>query len=161
MIGREPSVEDLHAYCDGELRGLARWRVRRWLARSGEARSELEILARGAEWAREVDREAASGPDLWQAIAARLPAIDVARVEGDGASSGAWLRGLGWSAAAAAGAAALAFFLLSPQTGGTQAVRWLDTGGRPVLVLEGEATIIWLLDAPSSDVSREVSRDLV
>ncbi len=157
MIGREPSVEDLHAYCDGELTGLARWRVSRWLARSGEARRELEILTLGAEWSREVDREAASGPDLWQAISARLPAIDAARVEGDGASSGAWLRVLGLSVAAAAGAAALAFFLLSPQTGGTQAVRWLDTGGRPVLVLEGEATIIWLLDAPSSDVSREGS----
>ncbi len=161
MIGREPSVEDLYAYCDGELTGLARWRVRRWLARSGEARSELKILALGAEWTREVDQEAASGPDLWQAIAARLPAIDAARVEGDGASSGAWLRGLGLSAAAAAGAAALAFFLLSPQTGGAEAVRWLDTGGRPVLVLEGEATIIWLLDAPSSDLSREGSRDFV
>lgn len=161
MIGREPSVEDLHAYCDGELTGLARWRVRRWLARSGEARRELEILTLGAEWSREVDEEAASGPDLWEAIAARLPAIDAARVEGDGASSGAWLRGLGLSVAVAAAAAALALFLLSPQTGGAPVVRWLDTGGRPVLVLEGEATIIWLIDVPTSGVSLEGSRDLV
>ena len=159
MIGRGPSVEDLHAYHDGELRGIAGWRVRRWLARSGAARRELEILARSAEWIREADRTATAAPDLWEVIGARLPSIDAQRrSEAQGPWRLAWPAG---AVAAVAAAAALAFLLLWPQTESTYAVRSLDTDGRPVMVLEGEATIIWLIDAPPPDVSREDSRGVV
>jgi hypothetical protein len=69
-------------------------------------------------------------------------------------------RGMGWlaaysrplTAAAVTAALALALFLgimeeAAPPTPGI--IRWLDTGGRSVMVLEdqGDATIVWLLDA--------------
>ena len=43
----------LHAYHDGELRGFARWRFERRLARSPELRRELEALALMRELVRE------------------------------------------------------------------------------------------------------------
>jgi hypothetical protein len=42
-------------------------------------------------------------------------------------------------------------------------IRWLDTGGRGVMVLEeqGNATIVWLLDAPEDEAGEGGSRDAV
>jgi anti-sigma factor RsiW len=83
-------------------------------------------------------------------------------------------RGMDWLAAysrplAAAGvtaALALALFLgimedAAPPTSGV--IRWLDTGGRSVMVLEdqGDATIVWLLDALDDGISEGESREAV
>jgi len=83
-------------------------------------------------------------------------------------------RGMDWLAAysrplAAAGvtaALALALFLgimedAAPTTSGI--IRWLDTGGRGVMVLEdqGDATIVWLLDAPDDEILEGGSREAV
>jgi anti-sigma factor RsiW len=83
-------------------------------------------------------------------------------------------RGVGWLAAysrplaavAVTAALALALFLgimedaASPTPG---IIRWLDTGGRSVMVLEdqGDATIVWLLDALEDGVSEGGSREAV
>jgi anti-sigma factor RsiW len=83
-------------------------------------------------------------------------------------------RGMGWLAAysrplaavAVTAALALALFLgimedaVSPTPG---IIRWLDTGGRSVMVLEdqGDATIVWLLDALEDGVSEGGSREAV
>ncbi len=83
-------------------------------------------------------------------------------------------RGMGWLAAysrplaavAVTAALALALFLgimedaVSPTPG---VIRWLDTGGRSVMVLEdqGDATIVWLLDALEDGISEGGSREAV
>ncbi len=83
-------------------------------------------------------------------------------------------RGMGWlaaysrplTAAAVATALALALFLgimeeAAPPTPGI--IRWLDTGGRSVMVLEdqGDVTIVWLLDALEDGSSEGGSREAV
>jgi hypothetical protein len=42
-------------------------------------------------------------------------------------------------------------------------IRWLDTGGRSVIVLEdqGDATIVWLLEAPEAGASEGGLREAV
>ena len=138
---------------DGELRGLARWRFERTLARSPELQRELESLRRLRALAVEADR-AADAPDLWQGIARRLPALDAQRA-GDVAGSdraretrwpAGWLEPLGALTAAAA-IATLVFALWSSDTAESSVVRWIDSGDRSVVVLEGddEVTIIWVL----------------
>ena len=81
---------------------------------------------------------------------------------------------MGWLAAfprplaaiAVSAALALALFLgimedAAPPTSGI--IRWLDTGGRSVMVLEdqGDATIVWLLDALEDGNSEGGSREAV
>ena len=83
-------------------------------------------------------------------------------------------RGMDWLAAysrplaavAVTAALALALFLgimedAAPPTPGI--IRWLDTGGRSVMVLEdqGDATIVWLLDALEDGISEGGSREAV
>jgi anti-sigma factor RsiW len=83
-------------------------------------------------------------------------------------------RGMGWlaaysrplTAAAFTAALALALFLgimeeAAPPTPGI--IRWLDTGGRSVMVLEdqGDVTIVWLLDALEDGSSEGGSREAV
>lgn len=63
----------LEAYHDGELRGLARLRLERHLARSPELRLELEALRALRARLRERD-EGGPAPDLWPGIEARLAA---------------------------------------------------------------------------------------
>jgi anti-sigma factor RsiW len=148
--------EILHAYHDGELGVLARWRTRRRLARDPAARAELARLAGLHALVRGLPT-GPSTPDLWPGIASRLGAIDAAlAVESEAAPTGrpglsilrTWLRPL--AAGALVAAAATAWLVLSPPTetakGGV--VRWIYTKGKPVMVLEGgeDATIIWLLD---------------
>lgn len=157
----------LHAYHDGELGPLARWRFERRLTRSPGLRRELAALGRLGEWARKLDREAGPSPNLWDAIALRLPAEDARRAESASrAPSEAvfswWVRP--FAAAAATAAVALAIGLLSRDTAPVGVVRWIDSGSRSVMVLEGDAdtTIIWVLDdgAPG-DLSKGDMRDVV
>lgn len=142
----------LQAYHDGELSGLARWWFERRLRRSPDLLAELAALGRVGDWVREAHVEEA-GPDLWASIALRLPAADARRAE-PGRERRIWL---GWLAvpgavASAVLAAIFAYNELAPpaQPRTTGVVRWLDSGGRDVMVLEGDpdTTIIWVFDAP-------------
>ena len=157
----EETWERLHAYHDGELRGLARWRFERRLQREPALRRELDELGRLGALLRAGDAEAAA-PNLWDRIALRLPAVDARREAADEAApAGAgWLRPAG--AAALAAALTLALWLGVPQApapaGG--AVRWVDSGGRPMLMLdraeESGVTIIWMLDDAVEGAARGV-----
>ena len=154
----------LHAYHDGELGGFARWRFERRLVRDPELRRELDALASFGELVRESERQADSS-DLWDGIALRLPAIDARR--GDARERGpAWLdslsrlrRPVGAMAAVAlaAVAVALGWWFEAPSVGGG-VVRWMDSGGRSVMVLEDDAesqtTIIWLLEGATEGAAR-------
>lgn len=140
----------LHAYHDGELSGLARRRFERTLRRSPELRRRLEDLGALRESIRRSDADGES-PDLWDAIALRLPAIDAQRAEAasvrsGGFSFGSWLKPMG--ATAAALGVALAVWLWPQPPAPMPVVRWIDGGGRNVMVLDGTAdtTIIWVLD---------------
>ena len=143
------TVSLLHAYHDGELSGFARWRFERRLRRSPELQRELEALSRVGDWVRE--SEAAESPDLWDAIALRLPAVDARR--GDPADSQPGIGWLAWPGAFASAlvAAVLAFQHLTPATpSGIGVVRWIDSGPRDVMVLRAgpDTTIVWVLGAP-------------
>ena len=144
-------IEQLHAYHDGELRGFARWRFERRLLRSAELRRELDGLAALGGLVREVE-EAAVGPELWDGIAQRLPAIDAQRGDAGEEVSGrwGWLRPAGALAAVTGVAVAVYLGALEPAAPQGSVVRWLDSGGRAVLVLEEDAesqvTIIWMLE---------------
>jgi anti-sigma-K factor RskA len=144
----------LHAYYDGELRGVARWRFERRLARSPELQREMRQVAELGALLRERASEA-PGPELWDRIALRLPAADARRAAAAQASGArrwlAWWPSLGAAAATLAVAALVAQRWLAPaaveQAG---VVRWMDSRGRSVMVLEedqqSDVTIIWLLD---------------
>ena len=152
--------EQIQAYHDGELSGLLRWRFERELSRNPELRAELDQLASIGEMLR-VQDAAEPAPDLWGAIALRLPAADARRADA-GAEAGAtggigsllsvWLRPIGAVAATAAVALLVLYGGLWPETpaasGGV--VRWIDTGGRGVMMLDDtpDTTIIWVLDGP-------------
>ena len=152
----------LHAYHDGELRGLARWRFERRLGRSPELRRQLEALAWIGQLVHETEAEAPA-PSLWEGIALRLPALDARRSEAvprEPRSPLPWLlRPLG-AAAAVAVAAALVFGLFTGDNGEVGVVRWIDSGDRNVMVLEGDedVTIIWVLSdgSPPRGEAREV-----
>ena len=83
-------------------------------------------------------------------------------------------RGMDWLAAysrplaavAVTAALALALFLGIMEDAATPTpgmIHWLDTGGRSVMVLEdqGDATIVWLLDALEDGISEGGSREAV
>ena len=153
---------DLHAYHDGELRGLTRWRFERRLRRDPALRRELEGLAQLGGLLR-VGEEEAAVPDLWDRIALRLPAEDARSREAEAAPSAGWPTGLRSAGAlVAVGGLLLAVwfgaFESASSTGG--AVRWVDSGGRPVIVLdepgESDVTIIWVLDDTVEGAAREV-----
>ena len=62
----------LHAYHDGELGPLARWRFERRLRRSPKLQRELASLARLGDLVR-AHEEPAAGFDVWDRIEQRLP----------------------------------------------------------------------------------------
>lgn len=147
----------LHAYHDGELTGLARWRFERELRRSPALKEELAELSELGEALR--DRDAAEpSPDLWGAISARLPAVDARRLEdlietpspSFGERLTPWLKPIGAVAATAAVALVVVysgFWRETPKAAGG-VVRWIDSGERSVMVLDDDpnTTIIWVLD---------------
>ncbi len=185
-IGRDQ--RGLNAYHDGELRGLRRWIFERRLSRSPSLRAELEELKRLARWVQELDPQPPS-VDVWDDIALHLPALDAQSDEQRRKRDEQWQKrdeqwrrraerrewsGMDWLAAhtrpvgavAVSAALALALFLgimqdAPPATSGI--IRWLDTGGRSVMVLEdqGDATIVWLLDAPEDADLEGGSREAV
>lgn len=144
----------LESYRDGELTGLARWRVRRWLRRDPQAQRELASLDTLGELLREVDAEAPA-PDLWPALRVRLAALDVEPARRAPARS--WRPSAPYLAAGAlaASAAALALVLSAedpaPSGQWPGAVRWLDSRGHPMMVLRDDevATIIWVPERSS------------
>jgi hypothetical protein len=148
---------NLHAYHDDQLGVVTRWWWRRRIARSPRLSEQLDQLVEVGDWVREAD----SPPtlDLWDAIALRLPAIDAARADAPTDPSGL-LRWAGFRpvmAAAATAAVAVVVALVTVGGGSGQqagAVRWLDTGGRSVIVLDNPeaATIVWLLESPGEGV---------
>jgi anti-sigma factor RsiW len=161
----------LDGYHDGELGSLERWRVQRHLAGCGACRDELASLAQiGGLVRTAVGR--ASEPDLWDAIAARLPSRRPER-ERLGTSRAPsrrrrWVSPLRVGAAAAACVAA--FVLTSSDSGrlasiggASGVVRSIYAQERPVMVLEPEssddATIIWLMDE-QGEQSPEVSESV-
>jgi hypothetical protein len=159
--------EALSAYHDGELRGLARWRLERRLRRDAALRRELELLQRVGDAVR-AGGGSGPGADLWDRVALRLPAADAARSE---ARAGrrlrpAWLVGAPLGAAAAALAA---FALLWPPGAGPApadgVVRWMYAGKRAVFVLEAPGapgtTIIWVLDDGPKQTARRRSGGVV
>ena len=112
MKQRQDPSEELSAYHDGELRGLARWRLERRLRRDPSLRRELELLARVGSALRDEAEAGASAADLWDRIAMRLPAAEARRAEALGRSR--WRRRAWWVGgplgAVAAGLAALAIY---------------------------------------------------
>jgi anti-sigma factor RsiW len=167
MSGCESIGALLDGYHDGELGSLERIRVDRHLAGCSACRDELASLAqlggliRGA-----VGRE--PEPDLWDAIAERLPSRRRER-ERLGASRAPsrrrrWLTPARVGAAVAAGAAALLVTIsqttVAPVGGASGVVRSIYAQERPVLVFEPEssdgATVIWLMDE-QGEQSPEVS----
>lgn len=168
--GPESAARDeaaLHAYHDGELRGFARWRLERRLARSPGLRRELEVLARMRGLLIERD-ERMPVPDLRERIAQRLPAIDARREEAEAERRGRGmlaplLKPLG--AVAAAAAVAIVVRLALPLGDGVTpgVVRWIDTGERNVIVLDDdeEMTIIWVLESLPGDVSMGGARGFI
>ena len=147
--------EMLHAYHDGELRGLARWRFERELRRNPALRHELDQLSVLGDMLRDLDARE-SAPDLWDAIAGQLPAADARRGAGRagalprGAGLLWWLKPLGAVAATAAIAVVVLYggFFQDSQDDAGGVVRWIDTGERGVMVLDDDpdTTIIWILD---------------
>jgi hypothetical protein len=138
----ERRIRLLEAYHDGELGWLDRWRARRLLSRDADARAILASLETVGGLLREIEAEA-SAPDLWEAVRLRLPALDARRSGAAAAEASSLPRWIG------AGRAVIGLQLVPPS--GSGAVRWLDSRGSPVVVLQDDrdATIIWLLEAPA------------
>ena len=158
----------LDGYHDGEIGSLERWRVQRHLAGCGACREELASLAQLGGLVRDAVGRAPA-PDLWDAIAERLPSRRPER-ERLGTQRRApqrrrWLSPLRVGTAAAACAAAFMVTIsdsgrLASIGGASGVVRSIYAKERAVMVIEPEtsddATIIWLMDE-SGEQSPEVS----
>jgi len=170
-LGGQGELDELEAYHDGELSWWRRRRVEAGLRRSPELRRELDALRQMRTAASAADRPLAS-PDLWDAIAGQLPAADARRgapagvegthtpprsLEGLAARLSGLLgwRPIGWAVAAGAMALAVGVWITPGTLPGDMltdepavgVLRYLDTGGRAVMVLDDEdVTIIWLLE---------------
>ena len=157
----------LHTYADGELGWWGRRRFETRMRRSPELRQQLAMLREIGQAARESEARIVA-PGLWEELAGRLRAVDAQfEAAGDPASAGAarWLNGwrpLGAAALAAASALALVLALRAPgplpapalESAGAGVVRFLDTGGLPVLLMQEseDVTIIWLMDTGSEEL---------
>lgn len=152
----------LEAYSDGEF-GVARraWWARR-IGRSVELRRELAMIEAASRVLRDHEREKISREDsVWSQVSMGLSAVD-ARMPTEKGRPGWGLFGPPLAATAVA-TAALVLWLWAepePEISGSLArslpvagsLRYLDTGGRSVLVVEDEPglTIIWLMDEGGS-----------
>jgi anti-sigma factor RsiW len=166
MSARDRTSERLHAYHDGELRGLARWRFERRLARDPAAKEELLALAEMGRLLREAQDEGPA-PDLWEAIRLRLPALDAQRAELEEAPGAlrSRLRVLSpWvGAGVAAAGLALAIGIEWGDASVSGSVRWIDSRGDPLMVLQDDskATIIWVIEREPGDLSGRRGRVLI
>lgn len=158
MRARDKTGERLHAYYDGELRGLARWRFERRLERDPALREELGALEETGRLLRLAESEDPA-PDLWEAIRLRLPAQGAQRAElGEAAAaprSRLWTLSpwIGVAAATAALALAIGVEWGDPSVPGS--VRWIDSRGDRLMVLQDDrkATIIWVIEEEPGDLS--------
>ena len=148
------ALEQLCAYHDGELGGVARWLFERRLRRSPELQQELEELDQIGKLVR-VSETRADEVDLWDRIRLRLPAADAQRAEEMETAwfvTPAWMRPVFFAS------------LDTPATSG-RVVRWMDSGGRSVMVLDdavdSDVTIIWILDAAVEGAARGGRSDVV
>ena len=167
---RNGENEDLlHAYHDGELSGVSRWRFERRLRREPALRRALSGLRGLREQLQALEADAPA-PDVWEAVAPRLPAADARRAEAAtraqarGPGLGWWMAPLGAAVATAAVVLVVVYggFWPEPQaTGGV--VRWIDSGGRSVMVLDDDpdTTIIWVLDGAVEGATRGGRSDVV
>ncbi len=162
--------ELLAAYHDGELSGLRRWRFERRLRREPALQRALSGLRNLREQLQALEAGAAT-PDVWDAVALRLPAADARRADSAATRVQRGGRGLAWwltpvGAAVAAAAVGLVvvyggFWPAPRPTGGV--VRWIDSGGRSVMVLDDDpdTTIIWVLDGAVEGATRGGGSDVV
>ena len=166
MSARDRISERLQAYYDGELRGLARWRVERRLARDPAARGELLALEETGRLLREAEAEAGE-PDLWEAIRLRLPALDARRAEVEETPAAPrtrlWALSPWVGVGVAAAALALAIGIEWGDSSVPGSVRWIDSRGAPLMVLQDDskATIIWVLEGESGDLSGRSGRVVI
>jgi anti-sigma-K factor RskA len=167
VSSRDRAAERLQAYHDGELPPRAMRRVAAALERSAESRAELDRLRAVGEWVREAEAaRAPAAPDLWDAIALRLPALDAERAESAGVS--AWWPAWAWrplaaGAALAAVTAVVAIGLLREPEPLPDVVQWIDSEGVPVMVFDApdDGTIIWVISPSEGDLSRSDGRAAV
>ena len=153
---------DLEAYHDRELSWWRRRRVEAGLRRSPELRRELDLLKQMSTAGAIAERPLAS-PDLWADLSGQLGAVDTEKraLVGAGPAAGrprlrdALSGPFGWKPvglAMAAGAAVLAVGLWNPlaplpEEPAVGVVRYLDTGGKSVMLIDEEdVTIIWLIE---------------
>jgi anti-sigma factor RsiW len=166
VSARDSISQRLQAYYDGELRGLARWRFERGLVRDPALRRELLALEDTGRLLREVEAEAPA-PDLWEAIRLRLPALEPARAEVEEAPPPPWPRlwalspWVGVGVAAAALALAIGIEWSDASVPGS--VRWIDSRGTPLMVLQDDskATIIWVIEGEPGDLSGRLERVVI
>jgi anti-sigma factor RsiW len=158
--------QQLHAYHDGELRGLARWRFERRLARDPALRGELAALEETGRLLREAEAAEAS-PDLWDAIRSRLPALAAERAAAEEPLAPPRSRLWALSPLVGVGAAAVALALaISVEWGDASlpgSVRGLDPRGDSLMVLQDdrEATIIWVIEGAPGELSGRSGRVLI
>lgn len=166
---KERLLRDLHAYHDGELRGLRRWWTERRLARDPAARAELARLAKLGAALRDEAAESPA-PDLWSRIVMELPPAAPAAAPRAAQGSVGFTLPKWAGALVAAGAVAYALLVVGPSPSvrplasqpaepevvGSK-VLLLDTGRRPAFILQDdrEATIIWLLPKQNADAGRK------
>ena len=144
---------ELHAYRDGELPLWRRWRVARRLREEPAAQRELAGITELGALLRE-HAAVQPVPDLWADVRARLATAErPAPLEADDAvpARAPWLPAwLGAGLAAASVAAVMATGWLAGDAAPQGSVRWVDSKGKPVIVLQDDrdATIIWVLQKP-------------
>jgi len=159
----------LSRYYDGEMSWLgASWFALR-LRRSASLRAalaDLERLTRSVQRAA-ADEPPAEAPALWAGIEASLAEVDAEWAEArerppqrDRAPRADRLRAFGWPGLSAASVAAVLVAVLVLRFAGESTpapvlapgpgvVRYLDSGGAPVVVIEDEEramTIVWMVD---------------
>jgi anti-sigma factor RsiW len=166
VSARDRISEQLQTYYDGELHGLARWRFERRLARDPAVRQELLALEETGRLLREVEGEQAA-PDLWEAIRLRLPALDAQRAELEEAPGVArsrlWALSPWVGVGVAAAVLALAIGVEWGDASVPGSVRWIDSRGKPLMVLQddSQATIIWVIEGETGDLSGRSGRAVI
>lgn len=144
---------ELDAFRDGELSAWRRFWVARRVARDPALRRRLEAMERLGGLLRE-QAERMPVPDFWADVRARLataprPAPLSAPIP-HAPPAGARPVWVGAAFAAIVVAGVMATSWLPGDAPHMSSLRWLDSKGKPVMVLrdDPEATIIWVIDKP-------------